>query len=122
MKLHLFNSASKNIFTAHGVDYVSVNHQHFEQAIVVTPEQVFLDWPAQRFETLAEADFSYFLALHPDVLLLGTGRQHRFAHPKLYRVLTDAGVGVEFMDTPAACRTYNILVAEDRKVVAAILL
>lgn len=122
MKLHLFNSASKNIFTGHGVDYVSVNNQRFEQAIVVTPEQVFQDWPAQRFETLAEPDFSYFLALQPEVLLLGTGRQHRFAHPRLYRALTDAGVGVEFMDTPAACRTYNILVAEDRKVVAAILL
>jgi len=122
LKLHLFSSASKNIFTAHGVDYVSVNNQRFEQAIVVTPEQVLQDWAAQRFETLAETDFSYFLALQPDVLLIGTGRQHRFAHPQLYRTLTDAGIGVEFMDTPAACRTYNILVAEDRKVVAAILL
>jgi len=122
LKLHLFSSASKNIFTGHGADYVKVNNQRFEQAIVVTPEQVLLDWPAQRFETLAEADFRYFLALQPEVLLIGTGRQHRFAHPQLYRALTDAGVGVEFMDTPAACRTYNILVAEDRKVVAAILL
>ena len=122
MKLHLFSNASKNIFTGHGAGYVKVNDQHFEQAIVVTPEQVFQDWTAQRFETLAEADFNYFLALQPDVLLIGTGSQHRFAHPQLYRALTDAGIGVEFMDTAAACRTCNILVAEARKVFAAILL
>ena len=55
------------------------------------------------------------------MLLLGTGARQRFPHPRLYRALTDAGIGVECMDTPAACRTYNILVAEDRRVVAAIL-
>ena len=55
-------------------------------------------------------------------MIVGTGEKQRFAHPKLYRALTDLGIGVEFMTTPAACRTYNILVAEDRKVVAAIML
>ncbi|HCI14339.1 MAG TPA: hypothetical protein DFK12_10415 [Gallionellaceae bacterium] len=69
-----------------------------------------------------EANFAYFIDLKPDVLLFGTGARQRFAHPRLYRTLTDAGIAVEFMTTPAACRTYNILVAEDRKVVAAVLL
>lgn len=122
MKLQLFSNAGKNIFTAHGDGYVTVNNQRYEQAIVVTADQVRSDWPVQDFETLTETGFAYFLALQPEVLLIGTGRQHRFAHPRLYRALTDAGIGVEFMDTPAACRTYNILTAEDRKVVAAILL
>jgi uncharacterized protein len=54
-------------------------------------------------------------------LILGTGKLHRFAHPQLYRALSAAGIGVECMSTAAACRTFNILVAEDRKVVAAIL-
>ena len=122
LKLHLSDRTSKNIFTAHGTGYVTVNGQRYEQSIVVTPEQVLSNWPAQKFETLTEADFSYFLTLHPEVLLLGTGQQHRFAHPGLYRALTNAGISVEFMATPAACRTYNILMAEDRKVVAGILL
>jgi uncharacterized protein len=56
------------------------------------------------------------------VLLLGTGPRQRFPHPRLYRSLTDAGIGVECMDTPAACRTYNILVAEGRRAIAAILI
>jgi len=122
LKLHLTNSASQNIFTAHGAGFVAVNRQRYEQPVVVTPDQLLSDWQARSFDTLAEADFSYFLTLMPEILLLGTGPQQRFAHPRLYRALTDARIGVEFMDTPAACRTYNILMAEDRKVVAAILL
>ena len=121
MKFHLSVNSGQNIFTAHGAGYVQVNGQRFEQAIIVTPEQVIGDWPARSFAALTEADFSHFLALRPEVLLLGTGNQHHFAHPQLYRALTAAGIAVEFMNTPAACRTYNILVGEDRKVVVGIL-
>lgn len=122
MKFHLSVNSGQNIFTAHGEGYVQVNEQRYEQAIIVTPEQVLTDWPARSFALLTEADFSHFLTFKPEVLLLGTGSQHRFAHPQLYRALTAAGIGVEFMSTPAACRTYNILSAEDRKVVVGILL
>ena len=98
-----------------------VSGERFERPIVVTPDQVLTDWHAQEFAALDESHFVYFLSLKPEVVLLGTGRQLRFPHPRLYRQLTDAHIGVESMDTPAACRTYNILMAEDRKVVAAIL-
>lgn len=121
MKFHLSVSPGQNVFTAHGEGYVQVNEQRYKQVIIVTPEQVLTDWPARSFASLTEADFSHFLAFKPEVLILGTGNQHRFAHPQLYRALTAAGIGVECMSTPAACRTYNILSAEDRKVVAGIL-
>lgn len=85
------------------------------------PGQIISDWPARSFATLTEADFNYFLAFKPEVILLGTGDKHLFAHPQLYRALSATGIGVEFMSTPAACRTYNILTGEDRKVVAGIL-
>ena len=98
-----------------------VNGERFDHSIVVLAEEVRNDWAVAGFDSLEEEHFIYFLALKPDVVLLGTGAKQRFPHPRLYRVLTDAGIGVECMDTPAACRTYNILVAEDRKVVAAIL-
>lgn len=122
LKLQLATTGTQKVFTAHGAGYVVVSGDRFEQPIVVTPEQVFTDWPAQDFTTLADAHFAWFLTLQPEVVLLGTGSQQRFAHPRLYRQLTEAHIGVECMDTPAACRTYNILVAEDRKVVAAIFL
>ncbi len=121
MKLHLANPGEKKLFTAHGPDHVMINDERHQRSIVVLAEAVRDDWRVDGFDALDQAHFDYFLALKPDVLLLGTGATQRFAHPRLYRSLTDAGIGVECMSTPAACRTYNILVAEDRNVVAAIL-
>ena len=99
-----------------------VNGERYDHSIVVLAEEVRSDWLVAGFDALSEVHFTYFLALKPEVLLLGTGARQRFPHPRLYRALTDAGIALECMDTPAACRTYNILVAEDRKVVAAILI
>ena len=121
MKFHLSSNTGRNVFKAHGEDYVQVNAQRFQQPLIVTPEHIITDWPARSFATLAEADFEHFLALKPEVLILGTGKQHLFAHPKLFQLLSAAGIGVECMSTPAACRTYNILMEEDRRVVAGIL-
>ena len=121
MKFHLSNNPGQNVFTAHGAGYVQVNERRYDRPIIVMPDQVISDWPARCFATLTEAEFQYFLRYKPEVILLGTGVQHRFAHPQLYRALSDAGIGVEFMSTPAACRTYNILTGEDRRVVAGIL-
>jgi uncharacterized protein len=83
---------------------------------------VHTDWTATDFASLDARHFDYFLDLKPEILLLGTGAKQHFARPELYRELIRARIGIEFMDTPAACRTYNILVAEDRKVVAAVLI
>lgn len=122
LKLQLANLGDTKLFTAHGADHVMVNGERHERSVVVLAEEVRSDWNAAGFDALDETHFAWFLALKPDVLLLGTGAQQRFPHPRLYRALTDAGIGVECMATPAACRTYNILAAEGRKVVAAILL
>ena len=120
MKLHLANLGDIKLFTGYADDHVLVNRERFDASIVVMSSEVRGDWPVSSFDELSEAHFEYFLAMQPEVLLLGTGKKQRFAHPRLYRALTSAGIGVECMDTPAACRTYNILVAEDRKVIAAI--
>ena len=122
MKLHLHNSANQKTFTAHGAGYVTVSGQRFEHSVVVAPKQVYTDWGASAFDALTEEHFAFLLALKPEIVLLGTAAQQRFAHPRLYQQLTMAGIGVECMDTAAACRTYNILVGEDRAVIAAILL
>ncbi|MDH4215516.1 MAG: Mth938-like domain-containing protein [Gallionella sp.] len=121
MKLQLAQLGEIKLFTAHGPDHVMVNGERYARSIAVLAEEVRSDWAAAGYDELTEAHFAYFLILKPDVLLLGTGTTQRFPHPRLYRALTDAGIGVECMNTPAACRTYNILVAEGRRVVAAIL-
>ncbi len=121
MKLHLADFGDTKMFTAHEADHVMVSGERYDGSIVVSAEQVRTDWQVAGFDALSEADFAYFLAIRPEVLLFGTGARQRFPHPRLYRTLTEAGIALECMDTPAACRTYNILVAEDRKVIAAIL-
>ena len=122
MALHLNTNTNLYLFTGHGAGYVAVNGRQYQRPVVVSAEEVRTDWTATDFATLDATHFQYFLALKPEVLLFGTGAKQQFAHPNLYRELIRAGIGIEFMDTPAACRTYNILVAEDRKVVAAVLL
>ena len=116
------NPAGTRLFTAHGQGYVKINGKRFDRNVVVMASEVRCDWSAAGFDGLSESHFTYFLALKPEVLLLGTGATQQFPHPRLYRTLTDAGIGVECMTTPAACRTYNILAAEGRKVIAAILI
>ena len=121
MKFHL-STAPGNMFTGYGADYVRLGVVEYRENVLVTPERVVTAWSAGGFDTLTEADFEALIALEPEVVLLGTGATLRFPHPRLMRALTDAGIGVEVMDTPAACRTFNILAAEGRKVVAAVLL
>ena len=120
MKFHL-STAEGNMFTGHGADYVRLGVVEYRDNILVTPERIATGWTAGGFDTLTEADFAALAELKPEVVLLGTGASLRFPHPRLTRALTDAGIGVEVMDTPAACRTFNILAAEGRRVAAAVL-
>lgn len=121
MKMHLTRLPDIKLFTGHEPGCIIVNGERFNKSVVVQSQQVFEDWDIANFAALTEQHFTYFLEMKPDVVLVGTGKQQKFAHPKLYYKLTEAGIGVEFMDTAAACRTYNILVAEDRNAIAAIL-
>ena len=118
MKFHL-STASGNVVTGLGAGWVRIGTREYRASIVVTVDSI-ADWAPSGFEALTEEDFAELLAHRPDVVLLGTGAAIRHPHPRLTRALTDAGIGIEVMGTPAACRTYNILVAEGRRVVAAL--
>jgi len=112
--------AGGNTFTGYGDDYVAVNGARRETSCIVLPERI-LDWTVASFEQLRAEDFTVLETLGVDIVLLGTGARQRFPHPRLTANLAKAGIGVEVMDLQAACRTYNILVAEERKVAAALL-
>jgi uncharacterized protein len=86
-----------------------------------TPGEPLQDFPVQRFDELTADHFTALLAHAPELVVLGTGATKRFVHPRLTRALTAAGIGVESMTTPAACRTYNILMTEGRRVLAVFL-
>lgn len=121
MALHQFTGNNVRLFSGYGEGYVAVNGQVYRQSIIVSAAGVRTDWVVDEFSSLTRENFQTLLDLSPEILLLGTGIRQHFARPELYRDLIKAGIGVEFMDTPAACRTYNILTAEDRNVAAAIL-
>lgn len=121
MKLHLTQSENNHLITGYGADYIEINKKRHEQQMVVTPDQLILDWTDEGFDNLTEADFERLLSLQPEVVLLGTGSTHRFIHPKLTAVLTAQNIPVECMTTDAACRTYNILMSEGRNVAAALI-
>ena len=122
MKLHLDNPSSRNLVTAYGAGYVAINHRHYETSLVLLPDRIVAPWADGGFEALAESDFETLRALAPEILLLGTGDRQRFPAPALLRPLIEARIGCEVMDLAAACRTFNILMAEGRHVAAALLM
>ena len=120
MKFHLSTSAG-NVITGTGPGWVRVGPTEYRDNLVLTPSHVAPGWAPNGFDALTEIDFEQLLAQHPELVLLGTGRGIRFPHPRLTRALMAARIGLEVMDTPAACRTFNILAAEGRQVTAALL-
>ena len=121
MKLHVTPSGTRHAFTGYGDSYVSINQVRYEHAVLVS-SGALERWDAASFDDLAVRHFEHLLELKPELVILGTGATLRFPKAELTRPLLLAGVGFEAMDTKAACRTFNILTAEGRDVLAAILI
>jgi len=120
VKLHASIPSGVNTITGYGEGYVMVNGERRASSVVVLPDRVE-QWSAATFDALTLEDFAFLKNLGAEIVLLGTGARQRFPHPRLTAALAQAGIGLEVMDVQAACRTYNILVAEERKVAAALL-
>jgi uncharacterized protein len=121
LKLHADAATSLNTVTGYGPGFIEVNKERHQGHLLLMPDAPARAWPATTFEALRAEDFDALLDERPEVVLLGTGRRQRFPHPRLTAALARAGVGLEVMDTAAACRTYNILMSEGRRVLAAFL-
>jgi uncharacterized protein len=119
MKLQLEEAAGRCIFTSAGRGYVAVNHTRHECPLLVMGNEL-QPWTATAFDTLTSEHFSELLAWQAEIVLLGTGAALRFPAGALTAPLAAAGVGLEVMDTRAACRTFNVLAAEGRRVLAAV--
>lgn len=118
MKLHLSRFVGQNAFSGYGDDHVLINGQRHAQSVVVLADQL-RPWPTNNLD---HATFEDLMSLPVEILLLGTGRRLRFPHASVMVAFRNRGIGLEVMDTPAACRTYNILLSEGRKVGAAIVI
>jgi uncharacterized protein len=121
MKFHL-SAGDGNVITGSGPGWVRIGVREYRENLVLTAETIATGWANGGFEALTEPDFAGLLRFEPDLVVFGTGATQRFPHPRLTRALTDARIGLEVMATPAACRTFNILAAEGRRVAAALIL
>lgn len=121
MKLHADRIEGQNAIARHGPDGVIVNGAEHRSSVLVPASGDVVAWPVAAFEALTESHFEAIAALAPELVIFGSGPRIRFPHPSLLKPLIARRIGVETMDTAAACRTYNVLLAEGRAVVAALL-
>ena len=121
MKLRASTHSGQHVIAAHGPGWVDVDGNRYPRSLLVTPTAIDPQWGPDSFEALAEPHLTPLAAHAGAGVLLGTGRRQRFPAPPLLRSLVEVGIGIEVMDTAAACRTYNIVVAEGRLAVAALI-
>ena len=121
MKFQPDTLAGVNMIGRHDAGRVAVGPTMYPHSVLVPWVGAVQAWPVPSFQALQAAHFEPILALQPELVIFGSGRRQRFAHPSLLRPLIERRIGVETMDTAAACRTYNVLAAEGRRVAAALI-
>jgi uncharacterized protein len=122
MKLQPDHIAAANVIGGYNAGSVDVGGRSWERSLLLPWAGEVVVWDVASFETLGADHFQRVVELEPELVLFGSGRRLRFPRPEWLRPLMARRIGIETMDTRAACRTYNLLVAEGRSVVAALLL
>lgn len=121
MKLHSDRSDVQTV-TGYGAGWVSVDKQEHRGNLLIGASGFLRPWNVANFESLTEAHFAELAQLNAELIIFGSGDKIRFVHPSWLQALMQKRIGFETMDTHAACRTYNVLAAEGRNVIAALLL
>lgn len=121
MKFSLDQTASLTV-SRHAPGTVTIAGTDYHRSLILLPDRVIADWPCGSSEELDRALLEPALAARPELIVLGTGRDLQMPDTSLIFGLQKQGVGFEFMDTAAACRTYNIVAGEGRRVAAALII
>lgn len=121
MKIHP-DIISVPSISSYGTGWVQVGDVQLTQSVVITSDGRRFDWHCARFEDLTEAHFEQLAQLQTELVIFGSGTRLRFPAAALTRALIERQIGIESMDTQAACRTYNILAGEGRHVAVALLI
>ena len=122
MKLTDERTPGVNTIRGYAHSEVRIGEIALTHSCLVSATQIVSDWRPQSIDDLELDDIDAILALEPEIVVLGVGEHQRFPRPEWTAALLARGIGCEVMITGAACRTYNVLVSEDRRVVAALLL
>lgn len=122
MKLELDTATSLYTIRSYRQGAIVVNDETLTQSFILMPDQLIREWEPQTFREVTRQHFVEIANLEPELVLFGTGTRMQFPSQELTRVLLHKNIGLETMDTAAACRSYNILMAEGRRVAAALLM
>jgi len=122
MKFHLIQSDNKNLITGYDLNWVEVNQERHHSSFIVTPNQLLLEWPVKSIKDVKENSFEAIESLSVEIILLGTGNIQEHLEPRLLEYFSKKNMAVECMNNQSACRTYNILANEERKVLLALML
>jgi uncharacterized protein len=120
MKLTLDAQAQLNLIRSYSLAEVRIGERAFRRSCIVTAENV-IDWRPTNVADLREADLEPLFAAQPQLVLLGTGATQTFPHVSIRGAFAKRGIAIETMDLGAACRTFNILAQDGRRVCAALL-
>lgn len=122
MKFSQEYSPSDNVITGYGSGFIEINRQKFEKSLLVFPDRDTQTWACDSIQSADQTSLMMIIEYKPELVVLGSGSHFAFPDFELQAWLQANGVGCEVMDSAAACRTYNVLLAEKRKVAAALLL
>jgi len=116
------DSAGGNIIRSYSPGEIQLRDEVIRSNVIISGNRIIPDWQPSPIENLSITDFADVLELQPEIILLGTGSRQHFPDIGLLTELMQSGVAIEVMETAAACRTFNVLIGEQRAVVAALLI
>ena len=122
VKFTLEPASQANLIRNYSASELRIGEWRVQRSCLVTAERLVTDWPPDSFDELMPVHLEAIFALAPELVLLGTGTTQRFATPEVRGEFARRRVGLEVMELGAACRTFNVLVQEERRVLAALFL
>lgn len=122
MKFHLIQSDNKNLITGYDLNWVEVNQVRHQSSLIMAPDQLLLEWSVKTIKDINENSFEAIKSLDIEIILLGTGNTQEHLEPRLLEYFSKKNIAIESMSNQSACRTYNILANEERKVLLALML
>ncbi len=121
MQFNLDSNFGKYQINSYQPGVITINKIEYKTSVIITPDQLITNWPPQQLSELSAQHLKKLIELNPQIVILGTGEKHSFISQQMMLPFLQQGIGFEVMNTEAACRTYNVLLAEGRNIVAALL-
>lgn len=122
MKFTAVDTGGGHLILGYEPGRILIGGRAFTRGLILSPGRIVTDWGPEHAADLTTEHFEALVELDPQVIIVGTGKRQVFPNPRTYVAVLRRGLGVEVMDTGAACRTYNILISEGRKVAAGLIM